>query len=1018
MKALNRNLKHIIYLPFILLGLTPFFWFWGRENVLINGIDTNFPLDPLVWLSKRFYVWNDDLNAGVDFSSSIAGIFFHFIQVIPQVLGVSLQGIELFSLIFWFLAIVFSSLFLALTIFGKRFIPVAVFVVLYSFNIYLFNTWENVKVANLSLVAALPFGLALLQRLKDERLSYSSGMILISLCGLLLSGSGINPAYFLCFLIIVSLFYFGNLVVSHDWQEIKKRTIELIFFLGILILVNLFWIFPTGGFISQNIKLDNSIDVAGYTNWLDSLSENTSILNIMRVEGAWDWYAYDSSTGLPYYIPYSLNYFHRIPFLVFSFFLPALVIISLIFRETRFRYLYFSFGLMFILGVFLGVGTHLPTGDLYRILVNKVPFFSLFRSPWYIFTPLVTLATAGLVSLLLVKLERIIYKGFKLKYAVWIFGLIIIFGNLLYSYPLLTGKIFRPGRDDTFYINFPPHVFEAKKWLDQNLDARILTYPDDEIEKFTWKYRGIESILQLLSNKEVLFLPLNSPDAPTPKIVKELYLLIKKRELVAAEFLAAKLSSSILFEKADQPSLSFQLPAKLKEDLLARFGDWAFYKFPSGNTNEKIFISNSTYTTSVDSNVYPKIMSTLDKNVLLSYGDDDVLKSLIKESNFLGFAGKAINLQEREALGFVGSESALNNRLKQRNPSTVPYEIDIPNEGYYKPILEIYRLEDFGISPQKDLSLKHNNQEIMWTVEKIDDSFVYYEPLYLKKGLNTFSFSIQNKNLVEINQALGDFLKEGLGEFKVLGKETDAYLEILNRDTQDTSAIFQINSFDPLQIFMIQLKYKQIYGNNASVIVGQNTPSTLVKVSVERLPNYPEWNYFSFYYQPVITDSIMKVGLAAPFTQDPLGTKISYGDLQVYKVFSNSLVFLEDKPKVENVSNVSFTKISPVLYKGKVENTEKSHFLVFAENYSPEWQLTIIDENGKHKRVDEKHISTNLFANGWYITDSSKDYEFEIYYKPQRLFIIGSLISLSAIMVSLMMILFYKKRRYSGKLGS
>lgn len=1015
MKHWKNNFRYLKFLPIILLGLTPVLWFWGRGDILINGIDTNFPLDPKLWLSKRFYVWNDDLNAGVDFSSSIAGILFHLVQVIPQVLGSSLQGSELLSLLFWFSTIVGTSLFFAYTIFGKRLIPVAVFVILYSLNIYLFNTWENVKVANLSLVASLPLGLALLQRLRDGRLSYFSGFPLIALCGLLLSGSGINPAYFLCFLIISFLFYLGSLGVRGDRYEIKKRTLEFSFFLGILILVNLFWILPTVDFISQNFRSDKSIDVAGYTNWLDSLSKNTSILNIMRVQGAWDWYAYDSTTGLPYYIPYSLNYFHRIPFLFFSFFLSALVIISLIFREVRYRHLYFSFALMFILGVFLGVGTHLPTGDIYRILVNIVPFFSLFRSPWYIFTPLVTLAIAGLVSLLLIKLERINYKGLKLKYAVWSFGLILIIGNLLYSYPLLTGKIFRPGRDDTFFISFPSYVFEAKQWLDENKDDRILTYPDDEIEKFTWKYRGVESILQLLSNKEVLFLPLNSPDAPTPKIVKELYLLIKKRELTAAEALAAKLSTSLLFEKADQPSLSFQLPAKMKENLLVKFGDWLFYKFPSGNSNEKIFISNSTHTTSQDSNAYPKIMSTLENKTLLTNENDSVLKTLLDVSNLSGFAGKATNIQEKNALSFLGSESFLSNRLKQRDLTQVTYEIDIPNKGYYKPVLEIYKLEDFGISPQENLSLKHNKQETIWTVEKVDDSFVYYKPFFLENGVNTFSLNIQSKNLVGVNQFLGDFYKEGQGEFKVLGKETDIYLEILNKDTKDTSAVFPISTFDPLQMYLIQLKYKQIYGNNASVIVGQNTQNTLIKVNVERLPNYPEWNYFSFYYQPVATNSVMKVGLIAPQTSDPLGTKISYGDLQVYKVFSNSLIFLEEKHKSENTGKATFTKVSPVFYKGKVENAAKSHFLIMSENYSPEWQLTLIDSTGKAITMDKEHLSANLFANAWYITNSTGTYNFEIYYKPQRLFVIGFLISLSSIIVSIIIFLYNKTRRKNEK---
>lgn len=1002
-------LSKLKFLPFVLLGLTPILWFWGRGSALINGVDTNFPLDPKLWLSKRFFVWNDDLNAGVDFSSSVAGIFFHFIQVIPQILGANLQGVEAFSLLFWFAAIVCTSFYFACTVFGKRFIAIVVFVVLYSFNIYLFNTWENVKVANISLIASIPLGLAILQRLKDKRFTYRSSILIIILCGLLLSGSGINPAYFLCFLFVVLLYYLGLLVSCLQWKEVKERTKDLSFFLCLLIIVNLFWILPTGGFILQNVRSERSIDAAGYTNWLDSLSENTSILNVMRVQGAWDWYAYDSVTGLPYYIPYSLNYFHKIPFLAFSFLLPVLLIVSLVFQEKKLKNFYFPFALMFVLGIFLGAGTHLPTGDIYRVLANKVPFFSLFRSPWYIFTPLVIIAVAGLVSMLFIRLERSEYKGFKFKYTIWFFVVILTVGNLFYNYPLVTGRIFRPGRDDTFYINFPKHVFETKQWLDQRGEERILTYPDDEIEKFTWKYRGVESILQLATDKEFIFSPLNSPDAPTPRIARELYLMIKKGELTAAQSLASKLSVTALFEKGDQPSLSFQLPEGVKEKLLARFADWSFYKFPSGNTNKKIFVSDLIYVNNQDQDVYPKVMSVLDSDILLTNEKDRVLKSRLGKNNLLGFALKSTNLQEREAQEFVLGKSILSNRLTQRNPSTVTFEIDIPSRGYYKPALETYRLEDFGISPNEDLHLKHNSQETVWVAERSDDSFVYYSPVLLESGLNRFSITIQNRNLVGRAKVLGDFHQEGLGEFKVLGEETDAYLEILNRDTQDTSAVFPVNLFNPLQTYVVQLKYRQIYGNNASVLVGQNNSSTLIKVNVERLPNYPEWNYFSFYYQPVTTDSVMKVALVAPQTPDPLGTKISYGDLQVYKVFTNSLVFLEEKPLIRDTSTTNFKKLSPVLYKGKVEDVRGPHFLVFDENYSPGWQLTIISPDGKRRVVDNDHISANLFANAWYVTQSGQDYEFEIYYKPQNLLIVGAWGSATGI-ASLLLLNLSRKR--------
>ncbi len=109
MKTLrSRWLLITPFLIIVILSLTPLIWFLGRGDTIINGVDTNFPLDPAIWFSRRFFVWNSVTNAGGDFSSSTAGLFFHLVQVIPYTLGLSLQQVQIISLIFWFAIINFS----------------------------------------------------------------------------------------------------------------------------------------------------------------------------------------------------------------------------------------------------------------------------------------------------------------------------------------------------------------------------------------------------------------------------------------------------------------------------------------------------------------------------------------------------------------------------------------------------------------------------------------------------------------------------------------------------------------------------------------------------------------------------------------------------------------------------------------------------------------------------------------------------------------------------------------------
>ena len=75
MKMFKFIKKYWFWFVIAAFCLTPVIWFWGRHDVLINGLDTNFPLNPLVWFKRRFFVWYGVANAGGNFSSSMSGIF-------------------------------------------------------------------------------------------------------------------------------------------------------------------------------------------------------------------------------------------------------------------------------------------------------------------------------------------------------------------------------------------------------------------------------------------------------------------------------------------------------------------------------------------------------------------------------------------------------------------------------------------------------------------------------------------------------------------------------------------------------------------------------------------------------------------------------------------------------------------------------------------------------------------------------------------------------------------------------
>ena len=194
--------------------------------------------------------------------------------------------------------------------------------------------------ANLSLIAAIPAALAIMVSLNDKRIDKKRAAFISALIGIILSGSGINPSYFSVFFIILIVYFISSIINEFNLKTTIFLAKNFLLVSLVVILINLFWILPTANFIIKNISPSGSIDKLGFTNWVDSLSENTSLLNVMRVQGAWDWYAFDQITNLPLYIPYVLNYFYKFPFIVFSFLIPALAMIALIFRGENKRQLY------------------------------------------------------------------------------------------------------------------------------------------------------------------------------------------------------------------------------------------------------------------------------------------------------------------------------------------------------------------------------------------------------------------------------------------------------------------------------------------------------------------------------------------------------------------------------------------------------------------------------------------------------------------------------------------------------
>ncbi|MFC1624882.1 hypothetical protein ACFL15_00740 [Patescibacteria group bacterium] len=976
MKIINFIKKNWFITILIILSICPIVWFYGKGDILITGLDTNFPLDPLVWFKRRFFVWNSTINAGTDFSSSTSGLFFHLIQVVPYLLNISLRNVEIFSIIFWFSAIVISSYILSRLVVPKNKIAQLVIVLLYSVNIYLFNTWENIKVSNISLYVSLPIFISVIYLTLNKKISYKKASLFFVIGSFLASGSGINPAYFS--VIVLGIILFGL------FQMLSKKSFVEVFkicglSLSILLLINSFWMFPLLHFLyKNNVTIVSDL---GFTNWLESLSENTSLVNVMRLQGAWDWYSLDKY-GMPEYLPYTLNYLYKWPFIIFSFVPAILAILSLLFYQKEKKAWYIFFGFLMLLGIFLGAGSHYPTGSVFLLLVKYVPLFSFYRSPWYIFTPFLTISYACLIGLLFDKFSVSLKKKFILPLNIVIFGFLISY--CFYNYPLITGKIFRPSRKEGFYINFPNYVFETKEFLleqDNFSQKRIFTYPDDQIENFNWGYRGTDSIINLFSDKELITPAFNVQSKVFQKILDKIYRSLKEKEFESALSILNVFSVDTIFYKNDTSTLSPKLDFIGENIKKEKIGEWTFFTQPF--KQEKIFSPLKVYLdySNNDSSLLALSFLKTDYAILDGLSDSQV-ELLGDKENYLSIKDVDLTGSQRDNLH--------------------SYSFEVLYSGNYLVLLDKKFVSDKLIKAKLDNLIVESNQIVE------DGVNILIGPKFFSKGKHSLEleFPPQN-NLFKVSY--NDIAEIPSLKINELPTDLSKTMVLYNSEEEEKEIKIPVSSFNPYVNYSIEMDYKYFYGSVPIIDIVQSSPSSPVKTYPMDVGSSFDWQHIEEVFKPIATDSKLEIVIKLPSNKEGDKSKTYLENISIKRTYDNELVLLEkDTEKLLEVPAISFTKKTPVRYEVKVSNAQKGYFLAFLESYNSGWVLERT-KGGKVFKIP--HFKINGYANGWYLPAGESDQELVIRYKPQRLFIVGLIISSSVLILVLVLNFLARRKR-------
>ena len=562
---------------------------------------------------------------------------------------------------------------------------------------------------------------------------------------------------------------------------------------------------------------------------------------------------------------------------------------------------------------------------------------------------------------------------------------IFIVGNFLYSYPLITGKVFRPGREDGFFVEFPDYVWEAKNWLDErDSDNRLITYPDDDIENFSWGYRGTESILGLYSDQEYVSPSFNIESESFKNLLSRFYLYLKDEKYNSAISLLPYFGADTIFVKNDAKTHSSKIDNEKLEKLgkSTHFGEWSFYEF-EGLGEEKIFIPQNIYINETSDN--PKTLSAVadvlkKKSVVVSSKDTEIKKVSSEWEN-------SLVLRELDNDKLLG------------NPTSRIQEFEISNvqSGNYYIVLEKKGLEakdiliDSASISFKDIKISENEDKVI------------FGPIYIQNGNHKIVATYpESPNLINTKDysTLYDVPDTGREDNQINTKTT----VIVKSGKNDLEIKIPIEGFSPFINYQLSFDYKFLYGHPPLVDVAQfssTSPLKIIPINVGALFDWEKKNIDIF---PAEIKSDLEVLIRVPGRKGDNKDSSLLENFKISRIYDNRVFLVESKEMsvFSHPPDIKVTKVSPVEYEVVATNVTEDYVLAFLENYNSSWVLS-----SNEIISDPIHFSINGYANGWYIPAMAETQIMKIYYKPQNLYVFG----LFVLFGSLGLIIFYSYKK-------
>src|SRR5258708_5640782 len=421
--------------------------------------------------------------------------------------------------------------------------------------------------------------------------------ILISLTFFFLNGEGSLPLFggvILCLAAFFIFYFIKNFNIQKILSVIKLTLVTGFFSL----FLHAYWIVLYVNYVltSYAREVEQAGGQNGVVGWVDYISTNTSLINLFRLQGFPEWY-------LNPFHPYS-NVFLNNPLLVIiGFCIPVFAFLPLLLfkkGEIRKYVLFFSFLALFSL-LFIK-GSHAPFGFMYLLLIQYLPGFIAFRTPFYKFSPALWFAYAILISFTI----NFLFQKYQAKNKIVMFSLqfILCVMVILYSYPFLNGSFFDywVGERST-RIQVPQYIFDFGKWSEspERISDKTLMLPPSSnsfrADVYTWGYWSLGPVTNLLTKAPIITIN-NGMSSNEVKLISSLYQLMKENNpawIKMAKLIGIKsvvLRKDFVWQAKDTPTDNPLIYEKLLKDsnlkLVKKFGKWDVYDIANANNNIQI----------------------------------------------------------------------------------------------------------------------------------------------------------------------------------------------------------------------------------------------------------------------------------------------------------------------------------------------------------------------------------------------------------------------------------------------